>query len=209
MKVEKLVVGQLRTNCFLVYDEKSSEGVIIDPGDDADFITRKISDLGINPQFILATHGHFDHVLAANELRLNFNIPFLIHQKDLFLLKRAGKTARFFSGEGEGIYLPPDFFLEEGQKIKIGKEELTVLETPGHTPGGVSFYALGMLFSGDLIFAEGVGRTDFSYSSAVDLEKSIKKVLFLPPQTVIYAGHGEEFLLKEKQEETEEKDWVN
>jgi len=109
------------------------------------------------------------------------------------LAKRAGKTAKFFTGVGEEPVLPPDKFVKEGDKIKFGKENLKVIETPGHTPGSVSFYSPGFLFSGDLIFEEGVGRTDFAYSSQQKLEKSIKKILKLPKKTIIYPGHGEEF----------------
>jgi len=193
MKIEKVIVGQLATNCYLLWDEEGLEAVIIDPGDDADYIIRRIGDFNLSPRFILATHGHFDHILGVTELKLAFNIPFLIHQKDLFLVKRAGKTAKFFTGIGEEPFLPPDGFIKEGDKIVFGKESLKVIETPGHTPGSVSFYSSGFLFSGDLIFAEGVGRTDFAYSSKEELQKSIKEVLKLPEETTIYLGHGEEF----------------
>ena len=193
MKIEQVVVGQLQTNCYLVWNEESLEAVIIDPGDDADYIIRRINDFNLSPQFILATHGHFDHVLGVMELKLAFNIPFLIHQKDLFLIKRAGKTAKFFTGKEEEPFLPPDKFIKEGDKIRFGKESLKAIETPGHTPGSVSFYSPGFLFSGDLIFAEGVGRTDFTYSSKQELESSIKKILKLSSHTIIYPGHGEEF----------------
>lgn len=208
MKVEKLVVGQLATNCCLVWDEKSLEGVIIDPGDDADYIIRRIGDFKLSPVAILATHGHFDHVLGVTELRLAFNIPFFIHRKDLFLYKRAGRTAKFFQGFQADVNLPPDKFVKEEDIIKFGKEKLKVLETPGHTPGSVSFYSPRFLFSGDVIFAQGVGRTDFSYSSAADLEKSIQKILSLPSETKVFPGHGEEFEL-EKWERIREKDWTD
>jgi len=197
MKIERLVVGQLATNCYLAWDEESSEAVIIDPGDDADYILRKINDFNLSPQFVLATHGHFDHVLGTTELKLALNIPFLIHQKDLFLLKRAGETSKFFTGVGGEPILPPDKFIKEGDKVVFGEESLKVIETPGHTPGGVSFYSSGFLFSGDLIFAEGVGRTDFAYSSKEKLEKSIKKILKLPKETIIYPGHNQPLAIED------------
>jgi len=196
MKIEQVVVGQLQTNCYLVWDEGSLEAVIIDPGDDADYILRKISDFNLSPRCILATHGHFDHILAATELKLAFNIPLLIHKADLFLIKRAGKTAKFFTGAGEEPVLPPDKFIGKRDKIRFGKESLRVIETPGHTPGSVSFYSPGFLFSGDLIFAEGVGRTDFTYSSEEKLQESIEKILRLPANAIIYPGHGREFEIK-------------
>lgn len=193
MKVEQLTVGQLATNCYLIWDEETLEGAIIDPGDDGEFIIQKIQNIGISPKSILVTHGHFDHIGAVTELRLAFNIPFYLHQKDLFLIKRATRSARFFTGVTTDPCLPPDKFLKEGEIIKIGQEELKVLETPGHTPGSVSFFAPKILFSGDVIFEEGVGRVDFSYSSKNDLRNSIKKILSLPPETLIFPGHGETF----------------
>ena len=192
MKVETLVVGQLQTNCYIVWDEKSQKAVIIDPADDADYIIRKIQDLQLKPKYILATHGHFDHVLAIPELKLAINIPFFMHQKDLFLLKRSAETAHFFTGVKGDPPLLPDRFLKEGDEIKFGQEKLKVIETPGHSPGGVSFLGRGVVFSGDTLFNKGLGRTDFSYASDQDIKKSIKAKLFkLPDKTIVYTGHGE------------------
>ncbi len=200
MKVEKLIVGQLQTNCYLVWDQKSQEGVIIDAGDDAEYIFNRIKDLEIKPQFILATHGHFDHLLAVLELKLAFKIPFLINERDLFLVKRAVSSAKFFTEDKE--VLPPlvDKFIKEGDVVKFGKKsQLKVIETPGHTPGSVAFLGKGIVFSGDTLFKGGVGRTDFSYCSYFDLMKSIKNKLFkLPDETLVYPGHGEETTIGEE-----------
>lgn len=191
-----LPVGQLQTNCYLVFDRSLGEGLIIDPGDDADYIMRVISDEKAKPQKILATHGHFDHILAATELRLAYAIPFLVHPKDEFLVKNAQRSAEHFLTTEEILPPPPiDEFLKEGQKIPFGNYELQVLETPGHTPGSVCFYLSRLgggtaLFCGDTVFKNGVGRTDFSYSSLSDLEKSLQKIFYLPPSTILYPGHG-------------------
>jgi len=191
MEIKKLVVGQLQTNCYLVWDKKTEEAVIIDPGDAADFILQKVRDLEIKPKFILATHGHFDHILAVVELKLALKIPFLMHEKDSFLLKRMGQSAKYFT-EAEGGPAPQvDKFIQEGDLIEFGQEKLKVMETPGHSPGGVAFYSRGVLFSGDTLFRQGVGRTDFSYASAETLGRSIKKLLKLPQETKVYPGHGE------------------
>lgn len=197
MRVEKLVVGQLGTNCYLVWDEKSGKTIIIDPGDAADFIIRKTQDLKLFPILIIATHGHFDHVLAVTELKLAFKIPLLMHRADLFLLKRAPGTAKFFMGFEVDPSLPVDRFVKEGDIIWFGNEKLKILETPGHTPGGISLVGKGILFSGDTIFADGFGRTDFNYGSKKDLEKSIKKLFKLPGDTLVYPGHGEETTIGE------------
>lgn len=214
--VRGLPVGQLATNCYLIFDRQTQEGLIIDPGDDADYIMRIIADEKIKPLKILATHGHFDHLLAAMELELAYGIPFLVHQKDEFLVKDAQRSAEHFLTTEKILPPPPiDEFLKEGQKITFGKYQLEVLETPGHTPGSVCFYLphlqggvcppaggahLGggtVLFCGDTIFKEGVGRTDFSYSSPKDLEKSLQKIFSLPPKTTLYPGHGERTTLKD------------
>lgn len=200
MRIERLIVGQLQTNCYLAWphfsplageaNPQDNGAIIIDPGDDADFIIRKIQDLKLQPTFIVATHGHFDHVLAVTELRLAFKIPFLIHQADLFLLKRLQETTKYFTGTETDPILPPDEFVKEGDLIKFGNEKLKVIETPGHTPGSIALFTPGILFSGDTVFAQGVGRTDFAYASPKKLENSLKKLFKLPNKTVVYPGHG-------------------
>ena len=194
MKVIKLVVGQLKTNCFLVFDEKTRECLIIDPGDDADYIMRKISDEDLRPVKIVATHGHFDHILAAYEIQHAFNIPFLMHKNDEFLLERMQSSAKHFTGIIAG---PPPVVNEylTGVTPVTVKKNFEVIETPGHTPGGIVLYCKKekIAFVGDLVFASGgVGRTDFAYSSKDDLEKSIKKVISLPRNTKLYCGHGKD-----------------
>lgn len=191
MKIETLILGQLATNCYLVYDEKTRETAIIDPADEGDFIIQKILDLKLKPKLILATHGHFDHLLGVTELKLAFNIPFFLHQADLFLLKRMEKTAKYFTGLKVDPQPEVDKFLKEKDHLFLDGESLEVIETPGHTPGGVSLYKKDVLFSGDTLFRGGVGRTDFSYASFSDLKKSIREKLFkLPSETGVYPGHG-------------------
>src|SRR3972149_7292380 len=152
-----LTLGQLQTNCYLVFDHQNGEGLIIDPGDDADYIIRIIVEEKIKPLKILATHGHFDHLLAATELKLAYGIPLLIHQEDEFLVKNINRSAQYFL-QTEKLPPPPtvDGFLKEGQKISFGKYRLVILETPGHTPGSICFHLekAGILFCGDTIFKD-------------------------------------------------------
>ena len=193
MRIDQFVLGPLETNCYLVYDESCFEGVVVDPADEGSFLSQKILDLGIDLKFIIATHGHFDHVLAALELKFNFNIPFLMHRADLPLLARMQEAAHFFTGLRADPPPAVDKFLKEGDLVKFGKETLKVIETPGHTPGSISLFSKGVLFSGDTLFSKGVGRTDFSYSSQKKLLKSLQEKIFvLPDKTRIYPGHGEE-----------------
>ena len=198
IKVVKLVLGPLSSNCYLIFDEKSKEAVIVDPGDEADFLIQKIEDLELKPQKIIATHGHFDHVGAILDLKLIYQIPFLANKKDGFLLKRSAETSKYFT-KIESLKLPsPDKDLKDGVKVILGKSALAVMETPGHTPGSVCLVGEGLAFVGDLLFADGsTGRCDFSYSHPGELKKSVKKILKLSPKTIVYPGHGPEFILGE------------
>lgn len=190
MKIETLVLGQLATNCYLVWDEETKEAIVIDPADEADFIIRKILDYGLRLRLIIATHGHFDHVLGVLELKLAFNVPFLMNDKDNFLLKRTQSTVKHFTKVQSDPTPHPDDNLQERDKITFGNQCLKVIETPGHTPGGISLSTPGILFSGDMVFTEGFGRTDLSYSSQSDFQKSLTKLFKLPDSTIIYPGHG-------------------
>jgi hydroxyacylglutathione hydrolase len=184
MEIKCLHVGQLQTNCYLIWNN-SSDCLIIDPGDDADFITTTIIDLKLKPQAILLTHGHYDHCLACLELKLNFNIPIYLDPKDNFLYQNASKSAAHWSS-AKALKQPSSSPLPK--EIKLGEETLKVISAPGHTPGSVCFYSAPHLFVGDTLFEEGVGRTDFSYSSPSDLKKSVAKILTFPEETLIYSG---------------------
>lgn len=196
MKIITLPVGQMGTNCYLIED--NGEVGVVDPGDSGDFIIRKIQDMEAKPVWVAATHGHFDHVLAVSELALTLKIPFYLNSKDKFLLEKAKETAEYFLG------IPTDPILVEPQdfpssSLDVGNVDFTVIETPGHTPGSVCLYSKKekVLFCGDLIFAGGgVGRTDFKYCSEKDLNDSVKKILKLPEETIVYSGHGEATTIK-------------
>lgn len=191
MKIEILVLGQLGTNCYLVWDEETMEVIIIDPADEGTFIIQRLLDLNLKPRLIIATHGHFDHILAATHLKLTLEIPFLMHEKDLFLLQRTQATAKHFLHFQTDPPPTIDKYLKEGDEVAFGQEKLKVLETPGHSPGSISLYSPGILFSGDTLFASAIGRTDFTYGSYESLLSSIKeKLLKLPNETKVYPGHG-------------------
>jgi glyoxylase-like metal-dependent hydrolase (beta-lactamase superfamily II) len=199
MKIITLVVGQLQSNCYLVINEESDQAIIIDPGDDADYISQKLSDNRLKPTHLLATHGHFDHIMAVTDLQLMYNIPFLVHKKDEFLVKRMNETSLFFTGIRGGP--PPKItkYITKNLKIELGNTTFSFLESPGHTPGGVCVFTKGHIFTGDLIFADGgVGRTDFSYSSPHQLSESIGKVLAYPDKTLLFPGHGGSTTVKDE-----------
>jgi glyoxylase-like metal-dependent hydrolase (beta-lactamase superfamily II) len=190
LQVEPLIVGPLFSNCYIVWDDEANEGVVIDPGDDAEAILKRVKELGINVKYILATHGHFDHVGAVMPLKRELKAEFFAHKGDFFFIEDGVTSAR---GWGVHIEQPPtpDRFIEEGDTVKIGKFKLKVLHTPGHSPGGVSFLNDRMVFCGDTLFQGSIGRTDFRQGSFEDISQSIKTRLYvLPDDTIVYTGHG-------------------
>lgn len=193
LQIKTLPVGQMQTNCYLIYDAKTKDCLIIDAGDDADYITRIILDLKLKPFKIIATHGHFDHIMGVFELKFAFNIPFYIHKNDIFLISSMQKNAKHFLGISTDPPPKIDGFVKNRDGIKVGSSKLTVIETYGHTPGSICLYSKeeNFLLCGDTLFANGgLGRTDFSYSSQKLLLESLKKIFKLPLKTVIYPGHA-------------------
>ncbi|MBU1885143.1 MBL fold metallo-hydrolase [Patescibacteria group bacterium] len=195
MQIETFSLGQLATNCYLAWCEKTREAIVIDPADEGGFISEKILELDLKPVAIILTHGHFDHLLGLLELKLNFSqVPIMMYEADLFLVKSAKKrTQHWLKMQVDPVPIP-DIFLKEGDKIKFGQETLTVLHTPGHTPGSICLYNDGAIFTGDTLFAGGViGRTDLSYSSPKHMSQSLTKVKELLGSKQMYAGHGDSF----------------
>lgn len=192
--VHKFPLGELSTNCYIIEHTKMGEVWIIDPADASDFISQKCLDLNAKVSKIIATHGHFDHILAAHELTLIFNQPLLIHPRDQFLLTRMHETAEHFLGHKVEQREPTMVDTLSMRAFDWSGEQVLFIETPGHTPGSISLYfsSIGALFTGDTLFASGsVGRTDFSYSNRNDIKKSLQTLLHFSPETVIYSGHGE------------------
>ncbi len=193
MQIKTLTVGPLQTNCYLLTDEQTQQTIIIDPADEADFITTTILENKLKPVAILLTHGHYDHCLGVLELQLNFNIPTHLHRDDLFLYQKAHSSAKHFSN----IKIPPlptiRNFLEDNLTFFFGESSLRVIHTPGHTPGSCSFLSNNNIFTGDTVFASGQGSTEHKYSSKIDLQKSLSKLNLAahdPQSTIhIYPGH--------------------
>jgi hydroxyacylglutathione hydrolase len=187
-----VVVGPLGVNCSILGCSDTKEGVVIDPGADAQRILAKVKELGLTVKYVINTHGHFDHVGGNRELLAATGAKLLIHQADVPFLGRAVSSAAMYGLATENSPEPDDF-LTDGQTISFGNQELLVLHTPGHTPGGCCLYhrASGQVITGDTLFADGVGRTDFPGCSTADLVAGIKTKLFtLPEATVAYPGHG-------------------
>lgn len=195
LRVTTLTVGQMATNCYLLSDPETQECVIVDPGDDAEYISDKITALGLTPTHIIATHGHFDHILSAFVLKINFGIPFLMSGLDRFLVDRMQSTAKHFLGV---VVDPPptiDRSICGGDSLDVGHITVSVIALPGHTPGGIGLYEKksGILLTGDTLFADGaVGRTDHEYADRMILKTSVLKILHFPISTRLFPGHGEE-----------------
>jgi hydroxyacylglutathione hydrolase len=196
MNVYTSPVGSMRTNCYFLVSGDEKNTLIIDPGDDGQYLIEKIQSMQITPSAILATHGHFDHIMAAYELQLTYSIPFYIHASDEFLVRRMRETARHFLGVKD-IDPPPSItaYIPTGEPIYFDDEELSVIPTPGHTPGSVSLYSKkhACCFVGDTVFKDGgIGRTDFAYADKTKIITSINTIYSLPDETILYPGHGEE-----------------
>lgn len=202
MEIVTLPVGQLKTNCYLLICEETNCSIILDPGGDPEFITRQISDRQTTPSYLVATHGHFDHVLGIPHLQLCLEIPFYLHPDDEHLLKMAPASARYWLKNEVPSPIPrADGHLIDQQDLEFGNQKLRVLHTPGHTPGGICLYQEKeqLLFSGDTLFRNAVGRTDLPYSDPQELTHSLKKLLSLPPETAVYPGHGPTTTLQNEQ----------
>ncbi len=198
MKIVKYSLGQLQANCYFLIE--GQDCLIIDPADDASFILEELQRQRLNLVGMLATHGHFDHIGAVGEIQLSFNVPLYIFEEDQFLVNRLNETAEYFLDYNQNFLAPKNIkYFTEGM-FHVSCYMLHVLHTPGHTPGSCCFYIKeeNVVFTGDTLFKEGVGRTDFSYSSQDDLKKSFKKIFKLPEETIIYPGHGQESSLQEE-----------
>jgi len=186
IKIETFVVGPSETNCYLVYSDTEKNGFLIDPGFFDKKISRFIEDHQIRIKNIINTHGHIDHTAANGK----FNYPVLIHQKDSEILKDPAKNLLFFLNMNASAFSVSEY-LKDGDIIAEGEIKFEVIHTPGHTPGGISLKMGNIVFTGDTLFSEGVGRTDFEYASQEDLMESIKKRLMrLPDDTEVLPGHG-------------------
>lgn len=202
MEIKRLVLGLVRTNCYIVYSEETKKAVIIDPAADSRRIMEEISGLGIVPEAILLTHGHFDHMLAAESLKNGYQIPICVHKADAELVKHPDlNCSQQFLHMSYSI--SADEELEDGQNLRFLDGAFNVLSTPGHTEGSCCYYAKedNILFSGDTLFQESVGRTDLPTGSAAKLVKSIRERLFvLPEDTLVLSGHGDQTTIGEEKQ---------
>lgn len=190
-------LGTMQVNCYLIINNRDC--IIIDPGDDASFLLEEIVRRRLSLQGILATHGHFDHVMAVGEIQSALGTPLYISEKDDFLLSRMGETARYFLGFEPYTMPVIDKYWLQSTILTLPSISCKVIATPGHTPGSVCFYfeKEQWLFCGDTVFKDGVGRTDFSYSNKNNLEQLIRNLLCLDDSMSVYPGHGDKTTIGE------------
>lgn len=191
MILRTIQVGVTQTNCYVVGCEETREGVVIDPGGHPQRILKAVEESGLTVRYVLNTHCHFDHMGANAEIVAATGAPLALHPGELPILRERGGAAWFGVTVSESPL--PDLKLVGGEVLEVGTLRFQVLFTPGHSPGGVTFYLEeeGAAFDGDVLFAGGVGRTDLPGGDWNTLARSIHQVLFaLPDETVIYPGHG-------------------
>ena len=199
MIIKGLAVGPIMANCFIVGCEQTKEAVVIDPGDDTNKILMALAESSLKVKYILNTHGHFDHVGGNKKLKEITGADLLIHSLDAPMLEMIESSAPAFGLTGENSP-PPDRTLEDGDTISFGNITLTVIHTPGHSQGGLSFYCDKNVFVGDTLFEGSIGRTDLPGGDFETLIASIKNKLFVLGDDVkVYTGHGPETTIgKEK-----------
>jgi len=191
LRIKKFTVGFFSVNCYIIYTTNSKNAIIIDPGADPNLILDFINKKKLKIKYIIITHGHYDHIGANNEIKSALNAPVYIHALDEGLLDSPMKNLSLLLGK---LYkTKADKVVEEGNEFKLNNETFKIIHTPGHTPGSISIMSEDIIFCGDLVFRDGIGRTDFFGGSSKDLALSIKnKILTLSDKVKLYPGHGPE-----------------
>jgi len=190
MTLHALVVGPLQTNAYLLVGDPGRDALLVDPGGDPDAIADLLAREQAALRTIILTHAHADHTAAAQHLQRASGAPVLLHEADLPLLADPEASLAAWTG-ADVADLQIARTLAHGDRVEIGADSLQVLHTPGHTPGGISLLGDGIVFTGDALFAQGVGRTDLPGGSTDQLLASIReRLLVLPDDTVVYPGHG-------------------
>jgi len=187
--IKDLTVGPIMANCYIVGCEETKSAAVIDPGDEADRILMVLAEAGLTVKTIINTHGHFDHVSANQRMKEVTGAPLLIHALDAPMLSQLSATAAAW-GMSSDDSPPPDRTIAQDDVVQVGNLRLTVIHTPGHTPGGISLHTDKAVFVGDTLFAGSIGRTDFPGGDFGVLKTSIQEKLFtLDEDVTVYPGH--------------------
>jgi glyoxylase-like metal-dependent hydrolase (beta-lactamase superfamily II) len=192
LEVRGVVVGLFQENCWIVGSRRRGEACVIDPGDEPDEILALARDMGVRITRVLASHAHLDHIMAARAIVEATGAPFLMHADDVWIAENMPLSARMWIGRDVPPAPVPDAFPSDGQDLEIAGATFRVIHTPGHTPGSLSLYApdAGLLFSGDTLFRESIGRTDLPGGDTEQIFSSIRERLYsLPGETRVLPGH--------------------
>lgn len=187
------ILGQVQTNCYLIVNEEDKQCLIVDPADEYKKIVMMIERTGCVPKGIFLTHGHFDHILAADELRNAYGIKIYASEDEKAILDSPDMNLSSLMGRTP-VALKADVYLRDGEELEAAGIKIRAIHTPGHTKGSMCYYieSAKVLMSGDTLFSESVGRTDFPTGSMSEIVNSIKNKLFeLPDETRVYPGHGD------------------
>jgi hydroxyacylglutathione hydrolase len=188
LEIVTLPLGQLQTNCYLAICDETLSALAIDPADQPDRIVRAAQSRGARIEQILLTHAHLDHIMALPELLNETGARLLVHHQEVEMISQ---YARLFGLRRDQLpKLEPDVILTGGEEIAVGSLRGSVIHTPGHAPGSVSLHIDNAVFTGDTLFAQGVGRVDLPGGDQRVLLASIEKLFLLPDETVVYPGHG-------------------
>jgi hydroxyacylglutathione hydrolase len=187
--VQTLTVGAFQENCYLVLDSRSGKAVIVDPGGEGERLVEAVDKSGATLEAVWITHAHVDHVGAIASIKQRWDVPVYLHPLDRRLYEAAGRQAQVYGVQFEEPP-PPDREFADGQQLKVGDVELSVMHAPGHSPGHVVIHGDGIALVGDCLFAGSIGRTDLPFSDPPQLAASLQKISALPPETVVYPGHG-------------------
>jgi hydroxyacylglutathione hydrolase len=187
--VQTLTVGAFQENCYLVVDSRSGKAVIVDPGGEGERLVEAVNKSGATLEAVWITHAHVDHVGAIASIKQRWDVPVYLHPLDRRLYEAAGRQAQVYGVQFEEPP-PPDREFADGQQVKVGDVALSVMHAPGHSPGHVVIHGDGIALVGDCLFAGSIGRTDLPFSDPPQLAASLEKISALPPETVVYPGHG-------------------
>ncbi|PHR28983.1 MAG: MBL fold metallo-hydrolase [Desulfotalea sp.] len=190
MILHQFVVGSMAVCSYIVACEETKKAAIVDPGGDEEILLAEIEKLGLTVDYIIATHGHPDHVCGNRKIQEATGAKIIMHAADVDFFEKS-EVKSYFSMLGLEASPPVDIIVNAGDEIKIGNITFKVLHTPGHTPGGICLYCAPNLITGDTLFVGGLGRTDFPGGSQPELLESIRtQLLCLPAETIVWPGHG-------------------
>lgn len=190
MKVARINAYEFGSNCWLVFDEKSGEGVIIDPSPEIDKITETLENRKVTLKYIFLTHGHFDHMTSVDTLRAATGAPLCVHKDDAECLVNSNLNAYRKFMAADLVFRPADILLSEGDALSFGDLEVTLMHTPGHSEGSVCYFIGDAMFSGDTLFDGGIGRSDLVGSDTRKLIDSLKRIALIEGDYTLYCGHG-------------------